>query len=144
MKTEKLKKLNNLKKRKTEKTEKPESVEGDWRSGTQAVRSPQWLLLLFNSIMRKMTGPSSSSSSSPSSSIKEKDAVCLIIHLCKKNHLPHIIIKEGEQPLWRPDCLSSGAPVPSLAGWTSGLFRFFRFFRGTQAVWPPQWLLPPF
>ena len=39
-----------------------------------------------------------------------------------------ILLKRGQQPLWRPDCLSAGAPVPSLAGWTSGLFRFFRFF----------------
>ena len=39
-----------------------------------------------------------------------------------------ILLKRGQQPLWRPDCLSAGAPVPSLAGWTFGLLRFFNFF----------------
>ena len=40
-----------------------------------------------------------------------------------------LLLKRGQQPLWRPDCLSAGAPVPCLAGWTSGLFSFSRFFR---------------
>ena len=133
-KPKKLKKLKKLKKRKS-----PEVQPARLGTGAPALKQSGRHIgccPLFNNNMRKTTGSSSSSSSSPSSSsssasssIEEEDAVHLIIRHCKKNHLDRIIIREGEQPLWRPDCLSAGAPVPSLAGWTSGLFRFFRFFR---------------